>query len=278
MKFSAVRSLISASILFLGLSFGGGVNLGSAYAQTWQNVPAQSGSTGTWQALSCNTTSNLTWQPLGCNPVTYSCPNGYVLSGQACSITILSAAIPVYGCSSGTLSGSSCITNTSYAATANWYCPSGGSLSGTTCTVSGSYSAVSGCPSSANLISGKCLCLASEYNGYDEVQVNICPSGASALLQEGMVAPGRYEVVYAVYAPVATCPSGGTLSGSTCYTTSTYAASISSYSCNSGGTLSGSSCLILSTTAASVTSYYCSSGTLSGSQCSAVVTIPATAN
>ena len=68
------------------------------------------------------------------------------------------------------------------------------------------------------------------------------------------------------------CPSGGTLSGSTCNTSSSVAATVvtaGGYSCPSGGSLSGTTCLTSSSYAATAgaTVYSCSSGTLSGSTC-----------
>ena len=79
------------------------------------------------------------------------------------------------------------------------------------------------------------------------------------------------------------CPSGGTLSGSTCTYTATTSTS-TSYSCPSGGTLSGSTCTYTATTSTSSNSgyivytpssigYSCpSGGTLSGSTCTYTAT------
>jgi hypothetical protein len=73
-----------------------------------------------------------------------------------------------------------------------------------------------------------------------------------------------YSATYGVIGSYYSCPSGGSLSGSTCTVTSS--ATISSYSCPSGGTLSGSTCTISSSP--SVSGYSCpSGGTLSGSTC-----------
>jgi len=73
-----------------------------------------------------------------------------------------------------------------------------------------------------------------------------------------------------------TCPSGGTLSGSTCLKTTTYGATLV-YSCNPGATLSGTTCLVPETyscppgcseTKASSYAASCPAGyTQSGSQC-----------
>jgi RHS repeat-associated protein len=65
---------------------------------------------------------------------------------------------------------------------------------------------------------------------------------------------------------VYSCPTGATLSGTSCIAPVTQGASISGYTCASG-TLSGSSCVTTSTTAATA-NYSCPSGdTLSGSSC-----------
>jgi hypothetical protein len=85
--------------------------------------------------------------------------------------------------------------------------------------------------------------------------------------------PGRADAYPATSNPATyTCPSGGTLSGTTCTTTSSYAATFQPgwYSCPSGGTVSGSSCVSTSTYAATWNPgyYYCpSGGSLSGSTC-----------
>ena len=57
-----------------------------------------------------------------------------------------------------------------------------------------------------------------------------------------------------------------------------YGPAPTSYTCPSGGSLSGTTCTITSSSAASISSYYCNSGVLTGSQCSTTVTVSATAN
>jgi hypothetical protein len=89
---------------------------------------------------------------------------------------------------------------------------------------------------------------------------------------------GAYIITYS-------CPSGGTLSGSTCYTSSSYGASYTSsttYSCPSGGSLSGTTCYTSSSYAATATTggttYSCpSGGTLSGTRCTTSSSYAATA-
>lgn len=297
------RSLLSALVIFLGLNISGGGNHGIAVAQTWQNVPSKSGSSGTWQALSCNTTSNQTWQPLGCNPVTYTCPAGYTLSGQTCSMTVLSSAIPNYYCASGVLSGTNCVTSSSYAATPNYYCPSGGSLSGTTCVIpASSYAATattstSTTQASAWWVATRCPSQNRAVNQTTHLEAcMVCRASGMPMLMDCSMGftpakptctSGTLVVVSATNAYcnvtstsiVYSCPSGGVLSGSTCnIPSSSYAPTIASRSCVSGGVLSGSSCTITNSSAASISSYYCISGVLIGSQCSTTVTVPATAN
>ncbi|MBU3625888.1 hypothetical protein ICN48_06525 [Polynucleobacter sp. JS-Safj-400b-B2] len=222
----------------------------------------------------------MTWQPLGCNPVTYSCPAGYTLSGQTCSITVLSAAIPNYYCSNGVLSGVSCVTSSSYAASANWYCPSGGSLSGSACissvTTASTYASSNPCLYGGGFIAGGPL-----GNGFCREMRALLP--ANTTIAASGWAVGSCQIIQGapvcqVYNTNKTCPGGYTLSGSACTMATSYAASISSYSCISGGVLSGASCTITSSSAASISSYYCNSGVLTGSQCSTTVTVSATAN
>ena len=103
-------------------------------------------------------------------------------------------------------------------------------------------------------------------------------NGVSCTSATACTAVGYYVGSSTAATPTTTysCPSGGTLSGSTCYVTSTssYAASYSSgyYYCPSGGSLSGSTCYVTTTSsypATATTTYSCpSGGTLSGSSCS----------
>lgn len=71
------------------------------------------------------------------------------------------------------------------------------------------------------------------------------------------------------------CPSGQTLSGSTCITTTTSPASVASYSCPSGYTLGGTTCTSVASTTvpATLSSYSCPAGqTVSGDRCLSTVT------
>jgi YD repeat-containing protein len=201
--------------------------------------------------------------------------NGWITIAYDLVITTYGAS-PTYYCpSGGTLSGTTCTTT--YGGTPTYYCPSGGTLSWTFCTISGSYA--------ATLAPTSCY-----YPGDDPSN----PVETCGVIEEGYIGDsscvGGYYFSVDTDTPVGgqceysdwedtghetwwqpafgtyTCPSGGNLSGTTCYTTSTYGASAQSYSCNSGDTLSGSTCYHYYT--ATVQSYSCTSGdTLSGSTC-----------
>ena len=194
------------------------------------------------QGSPCNppgTTSGCTNPPwVVTTTTTYSCPNGYRLSGESCTYTGTTNATPVttYSCpSGGTLSGSSCITTstTSATPTSGYTCPNGYTLSGTTCSKTTTYAANDG---------------------------GTCPSGGTEGGQTCTVTSSATPP----YNPTYSCPSGGSLSGSTCIVGSNYAASEEyngTYSCPSGGTLSGSTCTITTTYTGTNEPYYtCPSG------------------
>jgi len=182
----------------------------------------------------------------------YSCPTGYSLSGTACVYSSSNPATPVYACPAGfTLSGTTCSGSSTTAATSSWDCKGYGSLQPLSGSPSGYY----------------CVARALPPQNSDA-----CPDIAASL----------YGLAYAGYrqtsnttgtcyvGPVAkySCPAGATLSGTTCTTSVTQAATVSSYTC-SAGTLSGTNCVTSSSTAASVT-YSCPAGQqLSGATCTA---------
>jgi RHS repeat-associated protein len=206
---------------------------------------------------SCSQTSNTSTAA----SVTYNCPAGWSLAGTNCSYTSSNPATPVYTCPGGfALSGTTCSGSTSYAATKSWDCKGQGSLTGYAASPSGYYcvivnisaSAADGCPDIA-------LSRGFSYAG-------VRPS-TNKLLVQCLLGP----------VPVYACPSGATLSGSTCTAPVSQAASVSGYTCPAG-TLSGSSCVSSTTNAASV-SYDCPAGqSLSGPNCiaSATSTTPGT--
>jgi titin len=110
-----------------------------------------------------------------------------------------------------------------------YVCVSGGTLSGSTCTISGSYGATatanSGytCPSDWSPPTGSSSC--SRTTG--GTQANCLNNGGSWNAGSGictLFTSGSYGPNGADFGYTYSCPSGGSLSGTTCYTTSTYGA------------------------------------------------------
>jgi len=189
--------------------------------------------------ISANTTFYATWK--------VNCPSGYTFQ-----------------------SNGSCVKT--YTATTSYSCPSGGTLSGTTCTKSSSYNASSsysgGCdwerdsghmsPSKSNSDAIKKAelpsCNASSEG--DEYKVHDCGEGKQGCKtgtsnyncrSSVTCTKENYRYTWKVYTCECSgtltysCPSGGTLSGTKCYTSSSYTAT-ANYSCNSGDTRSGTTC------------------------------------
>jgi conjugal transfer mating pair stabilization protein TraN len=150
---------------------------------------------------------------------TYSCPNGYQLSGQNCTYSGTTPAIPStsYSCPGGyTLSGYTCTSTSTTGSTAGssgYTCPSGYTLSGSTCSETSTYQASNGS-----------IC-----NAGDSLSGTTC---THTVTQAATNSP--------------TCNSGDTLSGTTCINSYTYGYGgspyVSSYTCNAGDSLSGSTC------------------------------------
>ncbi len=238
---------------------------------------------GTLSGTTCTETVAATW-----NNGYYYCPSGGSLSGTTCtqSQSAYYQSGYYYCPSGGSLSGSTCYTSSSYGASWSsgyYYCPSGGSLSGTTCSTSTTRKAFANygaCPSGYGTAGyvGECW----RRNG----TTTPCPSGYSYMgsgtfndVFDGYTytwsrTGGCYSASIITMRPISyySCPQGGTVSGSNCIVSSSYAASYQSgyYYCPSGGSLSGSTCTVSSSYAASYQSayYYCSSGwSLSGSTC-----------
>jgi prepilin-type N-terminal cleavage/methylation domain-containing protein len=213
----------------------------------------------------------------------YSCNPGDSLSGSTCTHSGSYAATynsqGYYSCNPGdSLSGSTCTHSGSYAATYNsqgyYSCNPGDSLSGSTCTHSGSYAATLTYGCNAGWTSNGSGC----FRQFASTQSNCTNNGGSWSSSSG----GTCTVTKGWQTSTYSCPSGGSLSGSTCYTTSTYTATwvnTSYYSCPSGGSLSGSTCYTTSTYTATWvnTSYYScpSGGTLSGTTCTVTGTYTA---
>lgn len=190
-------------------------------------------------------------------------------------------ATPVYSCSSGTLSGTNC-TYPATAASTTYTCSSG-TLSGTKCYYPAyqppgiTATATPGSFAGVGFVGGWIACSGS-------LPANSCPAGSSWQLSGGCLVKcsadgtlnpsGKFArcVTPATYS----CPSGYTLSGTTCYpptVTPPPTNATVTYNCPTGYTLSGTTCT-KPDTAATVT-YTCGSGmTLSGSTCTpaAVVT------
>ncbi len=239
-------------------------------------------SSWTLSGSTCSRTTTTT-QPA---TETLSCTRGTLVGGQ-CQVPDTKAGVPVYACpdSSWTLSGSTCSKTVpdDYAASVSGYtCPSGGSLSGSSCVVS---SATPATPSydcagvgSLSTYNGAAACLT------PSVYANTSSEAPAACSDEY----GSYGLSYlgakqtaaklwaCAYQPKITgyrCTSG-TLQGNQCVSSSSYAAT-PSYSCPSGGTLDGSTCrrTKVATQGATVSSYTCPPGyTQSGSSCNGYIT------
>jgi len=198
---------------------------------------------------------------------TASCAAGETQSGNTCTKTYAATyQSGTYTCpSGGTLSGTTCTST--YAASYQsgssgyYYCPSGGTLSGSTCTTTTTYTATD--------TGGTYYCPAGTTGGSFPGQCSV--DGTS---------PPQY--VTESYTPAYTCPNGGSLSGSTCTKTSSYAASYQSgssgyYYCTGGDTLNSSTNTCTHTYAATQSGgyYTCpSGGTPTGSTCTYTYTLP----
>lgn len=199
----------------------------------------------------------------------YSCISGGSLSGSTCTIAATNytaASSTSYYCSNGSLSGTSCnIAGYTYGATNSPYysgyysCNSGGSLSGTTCSTQqfkpfyqkytfGPYNAGAG-PAAGTYYYDYMTCGNSYGPTYYESywrNANGTFSGAGY----GMTLPQCYTTTYnASYNQTGpfnsySCPSGGSLSGSTCTVSArtVSASSTTTYTCDAGDTRSGSTC------------------------------------
>lgn len=102
---------------------------------------------------------------------------------------------------------------------------------------------------------------------YTTSQYTFCFLGTDAGGGNCLIGPADVTTTYS-------CPSGGTLDGNQCHTSST------TYSCPSGGTLSGTTCVFPDDYAATATTTYScpSGGTLSGTTCVFPADYAATAN
>ena len=164
-----------------------------------------------------------------------------------------------YGCpSGGSLSGATCTI--SYAATyaavssnSGYSCPSGGSLAGTVC-ITSSYSATYGVVSSAAVYGYYCGSGWTWTGGVQCYRIAYVTK-ATCLANGGgwngsacvLYIPASYGILSYTYTYGYYCPSGGSLSGTTCIVSS-YGATYGiisynyAYVCSSGDTLSGTTC------------------------------------
>lgn len=226
--------------------------------------------------------------------------------------TNYSQATPYYTCPSGTLQGTNCVTSESIPASVTYWCPSG-TLSGTLCMGStGTPASLSyTCPSGSALQGSTCVgqssipatisytCWVGTYNGQSCVsstaaQLTLaCPSGTSVLAgQNGQPdlcsatyyvpgadchaeVSGNTYVMYCTWPAPHTysCPNGGTLTGTSCVTSTTATVN---YQCDRG-ILSGANCIVDSNGPATPV-YSCETGTLSGDQCITSTSTPANAD
>lgn len=227
----------------------------------------------------------------------YSCLIGWTLAGTNCTLDEVVPATGTPQCNAGTtFDGSRCVLNWSFAATPSYSCPGGYALSGTTCTAGGNYAATPTyeCFSIGNVGNG--LCITGGVGG-------TCPAVPGLGSGSPTIIAGPFGPITLCYYNAVTtysCPSGGTLEGTTCVAAASQPANVSfscpvgtlsgnqcvgqtfeapigvGYTCPSGWTLSGSNCLRSSSQAATL-GYACDPGfTLSGTSCTGTATQPAT--
>jgi len=214
----------------------------------------------------------------GClTPFTYNATRGHCEKTPECSTgatydsaSKLCKMNPT--CSSGGYNPTNnlCESNTSYAGTLNYSCPSGGTLIGSTCNIAGSYAATrfplyngywtyysfdlaasDSHPPKVAIPAGLTINLGASYYGCEGTGLGLTTIGQTYF-------NSTYWFLSFCGTWGYTCPSGGTLSGTTCNTNSPYGAT-SYHTCPSGGTLSGSTCNIYTTVSAS-----CLVGTFDG--------------
>lgn len=160
-----------------------------------------------------------------------------------------------YTCDPGdSLNGTTCTHLSTYTATQHdgyYYCPNGGTLSGTTCTnwtYTASYSPPSTSygpwsPPSADCTNGGAFYGSIPPDTYDTQYTGTylnCPAGTPMAGTTGYAIQSRSVYHYSGYYY---CPSGGTLSGTTC-SGGSYAASYQNtyYTCDAGDVLTGTTC------------------------------------
>jgi conjugal transfer mating pair stabilization protein TraN len=224
--------------------------------------------------------------------VTYTCPSGYTLNGTSCYKLTSATKQNHYSCpNGGTLQGDKCVVtqtrDESYNATPHttYSCPNGGSLSGTQCIVTSSYAATPKVVYGAWQNAGVKY-YTSSGKAYTGTTSKLVLQGAISGAACGAPCGNKgiwYKYIYYTRSQSTTysCPNGGTLQGSQCVKSSSYAATPkTTYSCPNGGTLSGTRCIKQGTTTSSYpakndVTYTCpNGGVLEGTQCR--ITIAAT--
>jgi conjugal transfer mating pair stabilization protein TraN len=236
---------------------------------------------------------------------TYSCPAGWSLSGTACNRMVSQPATISYSCPAGqTVSGSQCSSTASYQATATPYCPVGTYI-GSFCQSVVTVSKIS-TPDCSHLLpkqgivwldSGTYWCAVLIYKNFScEKSINGYKLQRDLVKSTENLRQCLYTVLTAYKCPEGTsdngagtcnqvtqtqpsvgysCPSGGTLNGTSC-TYNQISGAIANYSCPAGYQLAGNSCLLQQSQVAEI-SYSCpQGGALSGSTCNRNEQIPAT--
>ena len=219
---------------------------------------------------------------------TQICPSGYTLANGTCWMQTTYAATSTSTCPGGwILQAGQCQQSFSYTANVIYTCPVNFHLDATMCHTNVYQCGVAytttrwtiyngqevcahrkaeiwgGCPApdakwiGSAKIFGDTYCLyrpATHYQcpkSYTDAPNPLCPNSS-----DYQTNPAKNY----------SCPSGGTLSGTTCSGIN-YIGTTTEYSCPSGGTLSGTSCVV-DQSVAPTTSYSCQAGwTLSGSTC-----------
>ncbi len=292
----------------------------TSYAATYQSGAYTCPSGGTLSGTTCTYTYNASY-----HSAYYYCPSGGTLSGTTCTNNYSATYHPggYYCPSGGTLSGTTCTTSYTASYSPAYYdCPNGGTLNasnqcekaanashtytcphsqdtvvGTTCHHDRpAYTTKAGCEGAGYTWSGgSCYsvhaaddwvtysCTGSwtlygnicwQYGAY-HAEYYYCPSGGTL---SGTTCSSSYAASYS--AAYYDCPSGGTLSGTTCYNSYNASYSAAYYDCPSGGSLSGTTCTYTYTaTTLQTPGYTCpSGGTLSGTTCFVYTTYAATPN
>ena len=226
---------------------------------------------GTLNGTKCTITKEAT------SDTTYTCPSGYDRNGTSCYKVYTASSKTTYSCpNGGTLDGTKCKTSSSYNATSNttYSCPSGGTLSGTKCIKSSSYNATPKTTYGSWKNAGTKYYTSSSA-GYEGTTSKLVLQGAIAGATCGSPCGNKglwYKYIYYTRSSSTTysCPNGGTLDGTKCKTSSSYAATAkTTYSCPNGGTLDGTKCKTSSSyNATPKTTYSCpNGGTLDGNKC-----------